>query len=147
VDGQRHAPTGRKYSQNHLRQSCVNFWILFLISDLCCCESHFRFVTASISYFFRPSSSLIGSERSVVLDVKAFLTEESNWQLFCLHFYSLCLRFCKVSNVLWVSRMCCYFEVDQDRSGESPKKQEVYCWYRKLLPPQERRLYLQPRLP
>jgi hypothetical protein len=87
VDGQRHAPRGRKYPENHLRQSCVNFWILFLISDLSCCESNFRYVTASISYFFRPSSSLIGCEPSVVLDVKAFLTEESNWQLFCCSVY------------------------------------------------------------
>jgi len=37
--------------------------------------------------FFKPSSSLIGSEPSVVLDVKAFLIVESNWQFFCCSFY------------------------------------------------------------
>ena len=106
-------------------------------------------MAASISYFFRPSSSLICSEPSVVLDVNAFLTEESNCQLFC----------CSVYNILIVLMVLesferplgkqdvLLFEVDDDRSGESPKRQEAYCCYWKLLPPEDRRLFLEPQLP
>jgi hypothetical protein len=53
------------------------FWI-FLNYFCVFCESFFRYVVASVSYSFRPSSSLIFSEPSVVLGVKAFLTKVSS---------------------------------------------------------------------
>jgi hypothetical protein len=51
----------------------------FLKLFLCLfCESFFRYVVASVSYSFRPSSSFIFSEPSVVLGVKALLTKVSS---------------------------------------------------------------------
>ena len=72
--------------------------------------------------FFRPSSSLICSEPSVVLGVTAFLTavlvKLAVVLLFRFHYYSLCVEFRKVSKVFWISTMCWhFFEVDDDQEN------------------------------
>ena len=63
--------------------------------------------------YFKSSSSVISSELSVVLKVRAFLTEISDklavHLLLCLRSYSFYIRFRNVSKVFKVSTMCCYF--------------------------------------
>jgi len=72
---------------------------------------------------------LICSEPSVVLDVKAFLKEESNWQLLCYSVYNLLIVLTVLESFerALSKQDVLLFEVDDDRSGESPKRQEVYC--------------------
>jgi hypothetical protein len=59
--------------------SVLRKFLDFLKLVLCFfCESFFRYMAAAVSYSFRPSSSLIFSEPSVVLGVKALLTKVSS---------------------------------------------------------------------
>jgi len=93
---------------------------IFWIFVSCSCEVWH----ASVSYFlgpvlcsFAPSHSIF--DWSVKLAVHL---------LFCLLSYPFYVQCRKVSIVLWVSRMCCYFW-SRWWSGESSKWQEVCCCY------------------
>jgi hypothetical protein len=96
-------------------------------------------VARSSFLHFRPSSSLICSEPSVVLCQSIFdrgiSQNDSYFLCSCLHSCSFCVRFRKVSNVFWSSRMCETFEAEDDHLGESSKSQEVHCCYWNLQPP------------
>jgi hypothetical protein len=65
------------------------FWIFAFFSY----ESLFRYVARFSFLYFRPSSSLICSEPSVVLGVKAFLTEVSTKMAVIVLFSFTFLRF------------------------------------------------------
>jgi len=90
-----HDNKDRKNPRTLLRWYCVNFWIFFFA--LYFCESFLRYEAAFIFFlFFRPSSSLVCCDPSIVLGAKAFLAEVSVKlavnPLLCLHSYSFLLK-------------------------------------------------------
>ena len=108
----------------------------FLNFCFCFCKSLFRYVACFSFIFFKHSSSLWCSERSLVLGVKAFFTGVSvNFLLFLFSFllffaYDLG-RFRTSSGVAGCADT---FEVDDDLSGGLSKSQKVHCCYWKMLP-------------
>ena len=138
----------RKCPRNLLRQCRLQFKIFFNFC-FCFCKSLFRYVARFSFLFFKHSSSLWCSERSLVLGVKAFFTAVSvNFLLFLFSFllffaYDLG-RFRTSSGVAGCADT---FEVDDDLSGGSSKSQKVHSCYWKLLPSQEGQVCLERKLP